>query len=217
MKVNASYSVLNQDIDISDYYLYQGYYDMKGGWYTWADGQGGYTSLSKRGSNENLGFIKRKEWRVGLETSLLNGLVSLDFNYFHQLTDGLLTSGTATLYPSWMTGDGSFITSLNYNQDLRQGFDFAINLKKKLGKVDAQLGLTGQYLSTEAKRREENNEYSYLNAAGQTLNALRGYVCEGFFQSEEEIANSPKQTFGDVKPGDLKYKDINEDGVIDSK
>lgn len=217
LKVNASYSVLNQDIDISDYYLYQGYYDMKGGWYTWADGQGGYTSLSKRGSNENLGFIKRKEWRVGLETSLLNGLVSLDFNYFHQLTDGLLTSGTATLYPSWMTGDGSFITSLNYNQDLRQGFDFAINLKKKLGKVDAQLGLTGQYLSTEAKRREENNEYSYLNAAGQTLNALRGYVCEGFFQSEEEIANSPKQTFGDVKPGDLKYKDINEDGVIDSK
>ncbi len=218
LKLNASYSVLNQDIDISDYYLYQGYYNMKGGWYTWADGQGGYTSLSTRGSNKNLTFIKRKEWRVGLETSLLNGLVTLDFNYFHQLTDGLLTSGTATLYPSWMSGDGSFVTSLNYNQDLRKGFDFTINLKKKIGKVDAQLGLTGQYLSTEAKRREENNgENTYLNNQGQSLNAMFGYVCEGFFQSEEEINNSPKQTFGDVKPGDLKYKDINNDGVIDSK
>lgn len=39
----------------------------------------------------------------------------------------------------------------------------------------------------------------------------------GFFQSEEEIAESPRQTFGTVKPGDLKYKDINKDGVIDSK
>lgn len=217
LKINASYSVLNQDIDISSYYLYQGYYDMKGGWYTWADGQGGWTSLSKRGSNLDLDYIKRKEWRVGLETSLLHGMITLDANYFRQLTDGLLTSGTATIYPSWLQGDGSFITSLNYNQDLRKGFDFNLNLKKQIGKVDANLGFTGLYMTTEAKRREENNEYSYQNDQGKSLNTMWGLVCEGYFQNEEEIKNSPKQTFGDCKPGDLKYKDVNNDGVIDSK
>jgi len=40
--------------------------------------------------------------------------------------------------------------------------------------------------------------------------------CLGFFQSPDEIANSPRQTFGAVQPGDLKYKDRNNDGVIDS-
>lgn len=229
LKLNASYSVLNQDIDISDYYLYQGYYDVKGGWHTWNEGGGNgtNTTLSKRGSNYGLDFVKRKEWRVGLEGSLLNGTVSFDMNYFHQLTLGLLTPGTATIYPSWMNSDGSFITSLNYNEDLRQGFDFAVNFKKNIGKVKAQLGLTGMVFDSKANKREEKNEYSYMNAQGQALDVIRGYVCEGFFTQEDvdhmkaNLAKDdpnfvPNHTFGEIKAGDLKYKDINGDGKIDS-
>lgn len=52
---------------------------------------------------------------------------------------------------------------------------------------------------------------------GRALDASYGYVCEGFFQDQTDIDNHARQTFGTVKPGDLKYKDINEDGVIDSK
>lgn len=228
LKLNASYSVLNQDIDISDYYLYQGYYDVKGGYYTWNEGGNGtYSTLSKRGSNYGLDFVKRKEWRAGLEGSLLNGTVSFDMNYFHQLTSGMLTSGTATIYPSWMKSDGSFITSLNYNEDMRQGFDFAVNFKKNIGKVKAQLGLTGMVFDSKANKREEKNEYSYMNAQGQALDVIRGYVCEGFFTQEDVDhmkANLdkddpnfvPNHTFGEIKAGDLKYKDINGDGKIDN-
>lgn len=228
LKLNASYSVLNQDIDISNYYLYQGYYKVKGGYYTWNEGgNADDTTLSERGSNYGLDFVKRKEWRVGLEGSLLNGTVSFDMNYFHQLTSGLLTAGTATIYPSWMQSDGSFITSLNYNEDMRQGFDFAVNFKKNIGKVKAQLGLTGMVFDSKANKREEKNEYSYMNAQGQALDVMRGYVCEGFFTQEDVDhmkANLdkddpnfvPNHTFGEIKAGDLKYKDINGDGKIDS-
>ena len=231
-KINASYAVLNQDIDISDYYMYKGYYNMKGGWFTWQDGtQGGNTNSSVRGANDELTFVKRKEWRIGLETSMLNGLVTLDFNYFNQLTDGLLTDGSSTLYPSYFNTypNGSFLPYTNYGQDTRKGFDYALYLNKNIGKVSAQLGFTGQVYSSKAKRREENNgEYTYLNAAGQALDVIRGYVCEGFF-TQQDIDNLnanldqsdpnfvPKHTFGDVKAGDLKYKDINGDGVVDSK
>lgn len=231
-KVNASYAVLNQDIDISDYYMYKGYYNMKGGWYQWQDGaQGGNTNSSVRGANEKLTFVKRKEWRIGLETSLLNGLVTLDFNYFNQLTDGLLTNGSSTLYPIYFNTypNGSFLPWTNYNQDTRKGFDYALYVNKKIGKVDAQLGFTGQVFSSEAKHREENNgENTYLNAQGQPLDVIRGYVCEGFFtQQDIDHLNAnleqgdpnfvPKHTFGEVKAGDLKYKDVNGDGVVDSK
>ena len=171
--------------------------------------------------------MKRKEWRVGLEGSLLNGTVSFDMNYFHQLTSGLLTAGTATIYPEWMKSDGSFITSLNYNEDMRQGFDFAVNFKKNIGKVKAQLGLTGMVFDSKVNKREEKNEYSYMNAQGQALDVMRGYVCEGFFTQEDVDhmkANLdkddpnfvPNHTFGEIKAGDLKYKDINGDGKIDS-
>lgn len=231
-KINASYAVLNQDIDISDYYMYRGYYNPKGGWYKWQDDtQGGNTISSVRGTNEELTFVKRKEWRIGLEASLFKGLVTLDFNYFNQLTDGLLTNGSSTLYPSYFNSypNGSFLPYTNYGQDTRKGFDYALYVNKKVGKVDIKLGLTGQVYSSEAKRREENNgEYTYLNSEGQALDAIRGFVCEGFF-TQQDIDNLnanldqsdpnfvPKHTFGEVKAGDLKYKDINGDGIVDSK
>ena len=49
------------------------------------------------------------------------------------------------------------------------------------------------------------------------MDASFAYVCEGFFKDQADIDSHARQTFGDVKPGDLKYKDINGDKQIDSK
>ncbi len=220
-KIDAAYSVLNQDINITDYYMYKGYYNQKGGWYTWFDGNsGGDCNASSRGANDNLGFIKRKELRFGLDTSLFNHALTVDLNWFSQLTDGLLTNGAYTIYPSYFTGNGSFLPNLNFNQNKTTGIDFSVNYNKKLGDVDLTVGVNGQYLSMKAEKRDELNEFDYLNATGKDLNAAWGYVCDGFFNSQEEIdaySKTTKTTFGEVKPGDLKYKDINGDNVIDSK
>ena len=56
--------------------------------------------------------------------------------------------------------------------------------------------------------------YPNLSVVGGPADYDRGLIALGFFQSEEEIANSPIQQFGQVKVGDIKYKDVNEDGVI---
>ena len=218
LKLSASYSVLNQDIDLDSWYMYQGSYNMKGTWYQWQDGsQGGYATTSERGANENLGYIKRKEWRVSLDGSLWNNLITFDLNYFNQLTDGLVTNGSSTIYPTFFTGRGSFLPNTNYNTDKRSGFDFDVKLNKKLGQVDASLGLVGMYYTTKADKRDEVWGNSYQYRAGKSLSAAWGYECEGFFTSESDIANHATQTFGEIKPGDLKYKDQNGDGVIDSK
>ncbi|MCH5598972.1 SusC/RagA family TonB-linked outer membrane protein [Niabella ginsengisoli] len=55
----------------------------------------------------------------------------------------------------------------------------------------------------------------WLQEAGYARGLRRGYIATGLFQSEAEIAASPKQTFSEVQPGDIKYKDINGDGLID--
>lgn len=70
--------------------------------------------------------------------------------------------------------------------------------------------------SSKASIRDEVANESYLLRQGRALDATYGYVCEGFFQDQADIEKHAKQTFGTVRPGDLKYKDINGDGVINS-
>lgn len=222
LKIMASYANLHQDIDIADHYLYMADYQFSpsSGWFTWADGSvGGSTSTSKRGSNDQLTFITRKEFRVGLDASLFGEFVNINANYFNQTTGGLLTQGASTIYPSFYnSGLGNFLPYVNYNKDRRTGFDYTVNLNKKFGDWELQLGLAGMWYDSKATLRDEVWEEDYLYREGHALDATWGYVCEGFFKDQADIDNSPKQAFGGtVRPGDLKYRDINGDKVIDSK
>ena len=219
LKITASYAKLHQDLDISDYYMYKGYFSDKGGWFQWYDGTvGGNTTGSKRGDNPNLDFITREEVRAGIDATLFNRLLRINANYFTQKTSGLLTQGASTIYPSFfdLGTDLSFLPWINYNEDKRTGFDFSLSANKKIGYIDVTLGFNGMVFSSKASIRDEVANESYLLRQGRALDATYGYVCEGFFQDQADIEKHAKQTFGTVRPGDLKYKDINGDGVINS-
>ena len=219
LKITASYAKLHQDLDISDYYMYKGYFSDKGGWFQWYDGTvGGNTTGSKRGDNPNLDFITREEVRAGIDATLFNRLLRINANYFTQKTSGLLTQGASTIYPSFfdLGTDLSFLPWINYNEDKRTGFDFSLSANKKIGDFDVTLGFNGMVFSSKASIRDEVANESYLLCQGRALDATYGYVCEGFFQDQADIEKHAKQTFGTVRPGDLKYKDINGDGVINS-
>jgi hypothetical protein len=58
--------------------------------------------------------------------------------------------------------------------------------------------------------------YEYQQRTGRPLDPVFGLVALGLFQDQAEIDASPRQTFGVVKPGDIKYLDVNDDKVIDS-
>ena len=219
LKLTASYGKLNQDLDISDYYLYKGYYLYNNdvGWFQWRDGvAGGTTAQARRGDNPEMTFIQREEIRAGLEASLFERGITIDANFFMQDTKGLLTQG-ATIYPAYFSRwDYSYLPYLNFNNDRRTGFDFTVNLRKKIGQVNAQLGLAGMIYTSEATRRDEVYEYDYQYRAGKPLDTSWGYIAEGFFRDQADIDAHATQTFGVVQPGDLKYRDVNNDGVVDT-
>lgn len=221
LKVTASYANLHQDLDISSYYMYMGSFSKTDGhWVQWHDGTaGGWTPTSRGGNNPELDFITRTEYRVGLDATLFDQLLRVNANYFHQDTKGLLTQGTATIYPSYFSlGDtNNFLPWINYNEDRRSGFDFAMSANKKFGDFDVTLGFSGMVFTSQAMVRDEAYDEAYQYRAGRPLDVSYGYICEGFFNDQAEIDNHARQTFGTVRPGDLKYKDVNGDGVIDSK
>ncbi|NBA75290.1 SusC/RagA family TonB-linked outer membrane protein [Emticicia sp. ODNR4P] len=219
LKLTASASILHTDLDINDYYLYQGFYTGAGSWYGWKDGTGIQATESRRGDNPNMKFPRREEINIGLEGTFFNRLLNVNGTFFmNKMTGNIIQA--SVLFPSYFTTGwpvSSFIPYVNYNEDKRVGFDFSANLNKKIGDVNWNLGINGTYYQTTAIKRAELYENAYQNRQGKALDGIWGLQNLGFFQDDNDIKNSPSQTFGQVKPGDIKYKDQNSDGIIDSR
>ncbi len=222
---SISGSVLNTDLDIEydddEYYLYEGTYDQaNGAWWGWYDGASEHSTNSIRGANEDLTFIKRKEFSTNVRTSLWNKTLAVNASFFINSMEGLIIE-PSTLFPSYFSTyypDASFVPLVNYNNNRRVGFDFSIYYNNKIGDVDLSLGVSGTYYDTKATRRDETYEYPYQNREGKAIDGIWGLKSDGLFQDQDEIDNSPEQTFGGtIKPGDIKYIDQNNDGIIDSK
>lgn len=219
LKINLSYAVINEDLDIEDYYMYDNIFTATGTWWGWSESANSMqTSDSQRGENEDLGFVKRKEFRAGIDASFFDGQIKLNANFFTTDLDGLLTTAS-NLYPNYFTTsypESSFLAYINYNIERRKGVDFTLNMHHEFGEVDLGLGVTGLWTTNKNVRVSESVEYDWLATEGARIDAIRGYECLGFFQTEEEVAESAVIN-SNTQPGDLKYKDQNGDGVIDSQ
>lgn len=222
LTLSASISELNTDLGIDDYYMYAGSYTQNSSyWWGWRDGVSQNPTTVNRGSNEELTFLKRKEFSVNLKAALLDNALTADLSFFTNTINGKII--TPSTFPSYFTTyypSATFASYMNYENDRRTGFDFSINYKKKFGEVDFAAGLNATYYTTEATKRDDTSYAdSYQYRQGKALDTIWGYECVGFFADEDDIANSPSQSAlsGNIKPGDLKYKDQNGDGIIDSK
>lgn len=233
LMLSASYSVLNTDLGIDDYYMYKGYYTQDGAWWGWYDGQSIQSVNVKRGWNEDLTFLKRKEFSVNLKASLFKKMITLDASFFHSKKEGGVIRADGS-YPSYFFTyypEATFLPNINYNDDSRTGFDFAINFNKKIGQVELQAGLTGTYYTTKATKRDDINYVdAYQHREGKPLDAIWGYECLGYFDKKDfkwdadgniagfadGVPNQSKLS-GNIRPGDLKYKDQNGDGLVDEK
>lgn len=217
LMLSASYSKLHSDMDISDYYLYSASY-TNGGWYSWAVG---VTSAAypKRGENLDLTFVTREEFNVNLRGEFFNRMIGLDASFFVIKNDGLLVNNSVR-FPSFFSTyypEASFAPYINNNANRRTGFDFGVNFNKEFGEFALQVGVNGTYYDTKALKRDEIYENAYQYREGKPIDGIWGYRCEGFFATDEEAAAANQRALGGgkLRAGDLKYTDINNDGLID--
>ena len=219
--LSASYSDIVTDLDIDEYYMYLGAY-QSGGWWDW-NGLSGHAGVqSKRGGNDDLGYIHRKEFSVNLRGSLLDRALTFDASFFTSKHTGQIIPASNQMPSYFMVyyPESSFRPYINFNDDKRTGFDIAVNYKKQFGDLGVQIGANYTYYTTKATKRDDTNYAdAYQYRQGKPLDAIWGYECLGFFKDEADIAASPDQSsFGQtIAPGDLKYKDQNGDGMIDNK
>lgn len=96
-----------------------------------------------------------------------------------------------------------------------KGFDGNFSFNNKIDKVNYTIRGNITYTKNEVLEYDElENGLPYRISEGYRWEQAKGLISEGLFKDWDDIKNSPKQTFGDYMPGDIKYKDINGDGVI---
>jgi TonB-linked SusC/RagA family outer membrane protein len=224
LKLSASAGIIKTDLDIrrndadvngyNGYYLYDNVYG-RGAGFTWNDGvqAGNNATTSQYGANPDLTFPERKEVNVSVEGSFFKNLLTLQTTLFVTQMNGLPTQRFSQ-YPNYFS---SFIPYTNYNSQQRSGFDVMLNINKKVGDVQLSLGTTATYTTSKVTERDELVFDPYQTRIGKPIDAIFGLVNEGFFMDQNDINSHAKQVFSIVKPGDIKYKDQNGDGIIDSR
>lgn len=219
LMLSASASKLHQDIDIKDYYMYSANYS-ESGWYSWAaGGQGAFNP--RRGSNTDLTYITREEFSVNLRGEFFDRMLGLTASFFTIKNDGLIIDNS-TKFPSYFMTyypESSFVPYLNYNANRRTGFDFGVKFNKQFGEFELGVGVNGTYYDTKATKRDEVRAEDYLYREGRPVDGIWGYVSDGFFATDEEAAAVDQKALGgsDLKAGDIRYVDVNNDGIIDTK
>jgi TonB-dependent starch-binding outer membrane protein SusC len=154
---------------------------------------------------------------IGLDAQFFKNSITVSANYFNEYRKNILTNPT---YPSIL---GLATYRINDGETRLRGFEGSVDFTKQYG--DFTLSLGGNF--TFAKNRilrinESAGVADYQKQAGHNIGSVSDYgklmlISDGIFKSQQEIDASPPQRFaGKLQPGDIKYKDINKDGVIDN-
>jgi hypothetical protein len=162
--------------------------------------------------NSFLDYEKRINMQIGLEAGLLNNKIWVDASYFKERYTDQITKLTSST-PSYL---GGFLPYVNYGEDRYSGVELGLSLRNKINKISYELGGSFTYLSSEAVLVDEEWQNDYQYRKGKRTDGVWALEADGLFATEDEITNSTPQAFGSVKPGDIRYVDQNNDGIIDA-
>ena len=216
LKLRASYGRINADYLPGDnvWTYYTQSYSTDGVTYPFDSSYGssfGRTNLGQM-ATENPSHETADKYNFGIDATLFGGL-NLQLDAYYQLRSNIWVSG-AGAYGSIIGFDAPYI---NAGKVKSWGFEGSADYTKQIGNVQINAGATFAVNKNKImEQAEEPKAESYLTTTGHPLNSIWGLKAIGLFQSEEEIASSPTQTFSTVRPGDIKYADMNDDGKIDA-
>lgn len=181
---------------------------------TW--GYNGQGIVEKQTGADNLKWEVAKKLNVGIDANFFNDAIKLTVDFFRDTRDHIFQDRvTLPEYAGMVTYPKSNVGRMH-----SFGSDGNISYFHKISK-DMNYTVRANYTWSQniVDYFEENKlAYDYQSVTGMPYGVLRGYISEGLFKNEDDIRQSPDQTaaFGVVRPGDIKYRDVNGDGVINS-
>lgn len=154
-----------------------------------------------------------KKMDIGIETTLFNFL-EVQASYFREKRNKIYQERPTI--PAEL-GYASKL-SANVGRASSYGAEIQMDANHSLSK-NLWIGIRGNFTFARSNydyAEEARLLYPWLSVTGYPIGQMRGLIADRLFIDEADIANSPKQTYGDYMPGDIKYRDMNGDDVIDN-
>ena len=217
LKIRGSYGMVGSDAIGGDRFGYISTVNKAAAGYLYGQAQSIINGMAEdQIGADNLTWEVARKTDIGIDLEFANRIVRLSADYFHEYRDKILLQRAAM--PDIFGAAWEQTPYANLGIMTNQGFDGQIEITNTTR--------NGFYYSIRANATYAKNTIieddtaipaePYMNTRGQMAGLPMGYVALGLFQSQEEIDNSPKQELGAYTVGDIKYKDLNDDGFINS-
>ena len=221
-KLRASYGLVGNDViskDYADRFPYLTTVDMGHGYdvYIGNNFERKYGPILSVYGNPNATWEESRKLDIGVEIGLFDSL-NIIFDWFKEKRSGIFMQRTSLPSTFGMSGITPWA---NIGKVDNSGVDISVDYNKAFSK-DLILSLRGTftYAHNEIVEMDEPKyKWAYQYKAGHPINSIQCLIAEGLFRDEEEIASSPSQdiyaTTYPIRPGDVKYRDLNDDKIID--
>lgn len=171
-------------------------------------------SYLSRTGNPILTWEKRQEFNAGFDAVFFNNKVTFDMTYYNWLVDGSI-SQVSNILP-FTAGYNEARPYLNYNQTRYNAVGVDLSYTEKFGDLTVILGANATTSKGMRVRYDQPDyRFDYQDRVGKPSDAIFGQNYIGKFTSDAEALVVPQLFDAELKAGDLKYQDMNEDGVVD--
>jgi TonB-linked SusC/RagA family outer membrane protein len=215
LKIRGSYGLTGNDQLSGRRWLFSSEYTRDGSaGYLYGDQLYGIPGIYEGAmANPDVTWETARKFNAGFELKLLKDLVSVTADVFTEKRDNILI--TRSSVPSMIGMSNNNLPPANMGKINNKGFEVEVSHRNMINKVTYMVSGNLSYARNKIIfMDEESHAYDYMYATGHPLGQLMGLTAIGFFKDETDIRLSPTQ-FGKLIPGDVKYKDMNNDGVID--
>jgi TonB-linked SusC/RagA family outer membrane protein len=219
LKLRASYGVVGNDSGIGRFlYLANQYNTFTEGYNFGVEvPQNRPITAEGRIGNPELTWERSEKQNYGLDMRVFNNKLDLSVDYFHEFRSNILT--TLNNVPTYVSAD---LPAVNIGEVKNQGYEIEVNWSDQVGDFSYEVGGNLSYSHNEIIYMDEiPRSEPYQRKTGHPVGQPDGYVFDRYYESSDfendgTLESQFPQPNYQPQPGDLKYKDINGDGVINS-
>lgn len=214
LKLRSSYGVTGNDFNpyssATPYFAYIENYQEGQGYPFGIPPAGNQGFYEANIQNNAITWEKASKLNVGIDLSLFNDKLSLNADYFQEKNSDILIEGAN---PQIFGASFWFPVGKGENK----GFDGNISWTQQIGGFKYFVSANGLIAKNKiVEQAEQSRNYEWMERTGQMIGAQFGYVFDRYFTEADDLSALPDQSqLGSYQAGDLKYKDLNDDGIID--
>ncbi|SMC85865.1 SusC/RagA family TonB-linked outer membrane protein [Pedobacter nyackensis] len=218
LKIRASYGLLGNDDVGTSTYAFEQIYTRTTGAYSFGESAGSTTANAARlneGTLENLNvrWELERSANIGVDLNAFRGKFKMSADVFNRYRYNILRARQSI--PVY----AGVAFPISNNASLRmKGVELDATYRDRIGQLNFSVnGNVSVAKSKIVKADEAAPIVPWQAQTGGYLGRVLGYVSDGFYKDDADVASSPKPAGIIVAPGDLKYKDLDGDGIIDQK